>query len=294
MPLYTLFYDFFHYFRLEIISRILAFLLMIFQAFYLVKLNLKHSIIEERTYLPAIFFIILSSSFIPIQRLHPIFLSNIFLLFTLDCIFSSQKKESAITDYFNASLLISIGSLFYLNLFFYIFLVWGSLLIIRPFRWREWVITLIGLLLPYILTECFYYLFQNDLKGFGYTIALNLLFDNFPKFFNFSYIYSNLCYYIFYGFITLLIIFASRFLLIDYKYRKVTSRNCLIVNLWLFVITTVIFYLIPSASLELLLVYAIPVSFIISNYLISSKKIWISDIIMLIIFGLLIYIQVIN
>ncbi len=292
MPLYTIVYSFFELIDIKFLSGIFSLILLLIQAFLMMNTNQKYEIDKFQSYLSPVIFIIISSSFLPMQRLHPIFIANLFLLLALSRIFSSHKKENVLSNYFDASLLLSIGSLFYINLIFFIPLVWISLLIIRPFRWREWAITFLGLILPYLIVEAYMYFVQGDAKDLFVTILLNLLFDSFGKFYDLRYWHENLPFYLFYGFLLILIALSSFHMQKDLKFRKIKSRNGLYIYLWMFILTATIHYVIDSASMELIIIYAISVSSLISNYLYSFSKTWVGDIFVFLLLGFSIYIQI--
>jgi len=261
--------------------------LLVAQTYLLIQHNIKYGIVENKTYLPAIIFLLLSSSFIQLQRFHPIFIANIFLLGAMNLIFDSFKKEKCFGNFFNSALLLSMGSLFYVNMIFYVVFVYIGLVILRPFNWREWVFALLGFLLPYVMVMAYNYYTDVPFLDFWITVWLNLMFDNFRHCYNIS-------YYIFYGFIFGLLVLSSYYMLMIYRYKNISARNYLLVYVWLFLLTAVIFMLVRSASAELLVIGAVPISYILSNYLLCIKSRWWGEIIWTVLIVLVVFLEVVN
>jgi hypothetical protein len=274
------------------LTRYISILLLVIQAFYVIKLNMKYGIIEEdkSTYLPAFVFIILSSSYFHLQRFHAIYIANLLLLFVLDIIFSSEKKRNAMSNYFNASLIIAISSLFYLNSIFYIILVWIGLIIFRSFKWREFIASLGGLVLPFIILQTYYYAIADLPEELLIDTQLNMVISM-----DFLRVFHNY-YYVVYGYILLMILISSYYMIRVYKYKYIHSRKCYQLFLWQFILTAGLFTIsslwkMPSASLELIPVISVPVSFIISHYLLSISRKWVAELLFTIMLALVVSIQ---
>ena len=99
--------------KTNLFSLFLSFILFVIHGFLMNRLNKKYILIKERTYLPALFFILISASYIPLQRLSPVIISSIILLFVIELIFDSYKKEGLNLNYFTSSFLLILISLFF-------------------------------------------------------------------------------------------------------------------------------------------------------------------------------------
>ena len=264
-------------------SSFLALICIILQAFWLVRLNSKYWLIQERTYLPAILYVVLTSSCPFLFRLHPILLGNFFFIWTLDLMFSSFKKKRAISNFFNASLTLALASMFYAPFVYFLPFILFGLVVLRPFRWREWLSVFIGFLTPYFLYVGFSFIINDHWNGF---------FDNlFNEGNNFANgIELTLPYYIYFAFILFLTLISAFYLLII-KYVKISTRRYFEVLFTIVIFTLALFFLLKTASYELLILFAIAFSFIFTNYIISLRsKLW-GNALFLIFIGILIYIQ---
>lgn len=266
------------------ISYYLAFVLIMVSAFFLVQINTRFLLINARTYLPALMFIILSSVYLPLQRLQPLHFCGILLLFVIGRIFSTYRQQGLSFRYFDASLLIAIGSLVYFNFAYYMAAVWAGLIIFRQFNWREWAFTFIGFALPYVFLLSYHYLINNTIEPLLNVIKYQVVtYNPLP---DFSKIYIT-----FYSIIGLIVVLSSFSMLGDISKKKIQARKYFLYLLWFFLITGGIFFASPYASLEILVLNSIPLAYLISHYFLVSKRNYLGDFFLLACFGFIAYLQ---
>jgi hypothetical protein len=137
---------------------IVGVVLVILQALLLNGIINKNELLPVRTNLPALFYVLLMSSYIELQTMHPVLWSNLFLLFALDRIGTVYLQKTVFSQAFDTGALIAIASFFYFPAVVFFLFLWISLLIIRPFIWREYLISMIGLVLPYVFLFTWYFI----------------------------------------------------------------------------------------------------------------------------------------
>jgi hypothetical protein len=248
-------------------GKVLSLGLIIIQAILLIQINKKYLIIKERTYLPAFFFILLSSSYVELQRLNPAIIAGFFLIFAIEKVFSTYKYTRISYNYFDVGLILSLGSLFYAPLGYFILFVWISLAILRPFHSREWLFPILGFIIPYLLLFAYTYVFHNS--HFYYLDYIKTVLKHAAP----DFPYMNIAYYIFFGFLLFITIISSFYLTSTYHTKKIQNRKYFAIFLWLFIISVGIFLIDSSASMEILILIAIPLSFNLSDYFASNRSI---------------------
>lgn len=285
MPIYKLILLYYSP-RTAIIYKIIALGLLIFQAIYLNNIINKHEVLFKRSYLPALLYVALMSLFIPFLNLHPIILVNTLLIVLLDKILSFYKTTSLITV-FQCGLLLGVGSLIYFpSIMLYISLLIG-LAILRPYNWRDWIASVIGLTLPYYFLSAWYFYFDTlenfwKIKIPGYFIHL----------IRFDFTLTNPMKALMATLGATLLL--SLFKLQSNSYRNtIKSRNFQVVILFLLIFSGASFLLSPRLYLEHFCIIAIPLSIFTSYFFLSVKKTFWVEILMFIIIGLLVYNQVI-
>jgi hypothetical protein len=256
-----------------VFSSLLAMALILIQAFMVVRLNSKYILIQERTYLPAFFYILLSTAFIELQRLNPAVITGVLLLIVIEKMFDSYKDVKLSYNYFESSLLISAGSLIYPGFLFFIMIVWVGLLVLRHFNWREWVFTFIGLVIPYLFYFCYYYIFRLETAYPFERLLVNFCFkaDIFR--------YVGLPYYLLYSLLGFFIIISTYRLVITFYVQKVQNRNFFLILVWLQVISLVLLFFVPAVSAEALFFIAIPSSLILGYYFQNLKARWLGEVV---------------
>ncbi len=262
MPLYDLVDDVINSSR--ILSQISALLFIILMALLLARINTKFMLIPARTYLPAIIFLIIASAYPHMHYFHPLIPSVLLLLLAVNRMFDAYKKEGLSYHFFDAALIISLASMFYARMGVFIVIIWLGLIFLRPFYWREWAMSLIGFLLPYIFLISHNYFYGKDINLF-----LDLVKDNFIR--ETALTYIEYPYYFFLGMLVMLLFLASIKMMQINTGLKILVRQFSKVFFWIFLITLVLAVLfIESAGLITLA--AIPAAYLISFYFFTSRS----------------------
>ncbi|MFN4233585.1 MAG: DUF6427 family protein [Bacteroidia bacterium] len=121
----------------------------------------KLDVLEKKSNLPALLFIVLASSFTSFLNFHPLQPAIFFLLLSLNRVLDAYQASSALSNAFDAGFFLGIAMLFYFPFFWYMPFLWTCLLIVRPFIWREYALSVIGALLPILFSVSYYYLSDN-------------------------------------------------------------------------------------------------------------------------------------
>ncbi len=129
---------------------IFSFVILFLILFLLVNFNTSQFFINERTFLPATLYILFSALFPQCQVLNPVLPAVVFLMLAIRRIMDSYRKPDIAYNFFDAGILISIGSLFYANMIWFGLLVIVGIAIIRTGNIKEIGIAILGLVTPYI------------------------------------------------------------------------------------------------------------------------------------------------
>jgi len=282
------FYDFINSFIPEnsLISVLMALVLVIVQSVLLIQFNKRNIVINYRTYLPAFFYIIIASSFIPLQRFNPAVIGSFFIFIAISFVYTTYRVDYALNNHYLAGFFISIAALFYAPFAFFIIILWISLLILRPFIGREWLVGILGFLTPTLFVFTYYFVFQED--------KLAVYIERFVQSFDLIKQFSSvqLPYYLLFGFIGLLILFASYNLIIEMQKKKIKVRKYFMLNWWMFFLGILLFIFFKNVSYEIIYILAIPISFLFSDYAYLVRKNWMLNSILIVFFLLLAYIQI--
>ena len=129
----------------------------------------KSQLSSKITYVPALFYLVLISFkvyilFEPYLILHTVLLLLFRLLMTL------EQNSPSLNIAFKSALLIGVLTCFSLYYFVLVIVLYVALSTIKSFYWREWVLPIIGLVIPLLYLFSAQFIFENqvnfgDFKG---------------------------------------------------------------------------------------------------------------------------------
>ncbi len=270
-----------------LVNVIFSFLFVLLIAFLLVNFNTTVFFISERTFLPALIYVLLSGFFPQQQILNPALPAVIFLMLALKRIMDSYKIQGTAYSFFDTGLLISTGSLFYAGFIWFGLLLFIGIAILRPVNIKEIVISLLGLATPWFIICGFYYISGKDLSLLLSDVNYNLFTAD--KHFVFSGL--TIAVLIIAG---IILIICSLHLLSAINSKKIKSRKTFMLLIWLFAISVGTYFIFKPVSVEIFWITAVPVSYIISHYFVFKKKRLIPEILLTTLFILVAVIQIVG
>ena len=252
---------------------LIAFLLVLFQSVFLNTMVSNNSIIQQKTFLPALIYLLLMSSFPGFQSLNPVIIANLFFIFILYNLIKVYDQPEDYERIFRIGFLTAVSSMFYFPAIYFLIVIWYGFLILRLFDWRGWIISLLGFITPYLFLMVYYFWFDkfnlrsNEyLDYFRHFSKLILSFPAYSKLF--------LCLY------TILIL-LSLFIFYNSTGDKIIKvRNIRVIIIWLFVLTVLSIFLAGNNLFFHLEIFFIPASIFIANFLFLLKRKYISEIIL--------------
>jgi len=230
---------------------------------------------ERENYLPSLFYTLAMSFELGGQTFNPILISNIFLILVFRFMLRIKRQDSSKELVFNAGILTAIGTLFYMPFILVFFLSWLSLSVLRPFVWREWILAIIGFMLPFLLLLAFTYL-----MGWYDSTLPNIPFWGEASNVNFS--TTNV------GFIRILNgLCMSMVLLAFIALSKSFTRNAIRFKKQVYIVVFFTFliglgFIITYYTMFDLFgvsLFAVPIAIILPYYFYYSKRRWFSDLI---------------
>ncbi len=285
MPIYTYIFQLLS--KNRILFVIISFAIVLTQGFLLIGLNKKHILISNRTFLPAFFYIFITGSIILTQTFSPVLLGGFFIFYAIDFLFRTYRIDYALNEIYMSGFLIAIASFFWAPFVYFIILLFISLIIMRTFILREWIIALLGFLTPLFFMFVIYYVFipEQDSLNLLYFIISELTISE-------NIIHLDLSYYVFFGFLFLLIMVTSIKIIGNYQNKKIKTRKYFEINWWYFFVAILLFAVLKRSSLDLIYLVALPVSFLLTEFFYSVRSKTVLNIILLLLFCCSLFIQI--
>ena len=269
----------------QCLGLIASFLMVSLISFLLVSFNTKVLFINERTFLPALIYILLGGLFPQYQSLNPVLPASIFLIVAFGRIVDSYRKQGIVYNYFDAGVLISTGSLFYANLIWFGLLVFIGIALLRSTNIVEITTSVLGLITPYIIMFGVYYIMGKDLRVLISLIENNLIGKS--EAYEFSRL--SIVALITIGMI-LIVSIGNLFRLLNTK--KIRARQTFFLLIWGFLISIGVYILVPSSSVEMIWIIIIPVSYFLTHYFVFVRRKLVPEIFFSVLFVLILLIQI--
>ncbi|MBM3420127.1 MAG: lipase maturation factor family protein [Bacteroidetes bacterium] len=263
MVLYQLLHDFAGSSYLA--GAVLSLVVVIVTATTLIAFNTSTFFIPERTFLPGVLYMVLVAAFPEYQALNAAIPASLLLVLAVIRIAGTYRKAGTAYNFFDAALLIGLGSLFYASLIWFGILLFAGIQIFRTFNFREVLISLLGLATPYVFLFGIFYVADFDINNLTRTISGSL----FDPAANAEWSRLEVITSVFSG-ISLIIALGHLFSV--YNTKKVKSRKVISLLVWVFMVTVAVYLIIPSAGKELIFILAAPASYFLSHYFIFMKR----------------------
>src|SRR4030042_5013298 len=264
---------------------IFSFIIVTVMIFLLTYFNTSVFFINERTFLPAVIYILFSAVFPECQVLNPVLPAALFLMLAVMRIMETYRKPGTAFSFFDAGIFIGIGSLFYINVIWFGLLLIIGIALLRTSNIKEPVISVLRLLSPYFLLTGLYYVLGKDIGGFLSDIAWNL-FGESP-----GYEFSRLTIIILI-LSGLIFLISISFLIMQMNSKKIKSRKTFFLLLWALFISLAAYLSLPSVSVEMIWITGIPASYILAHYFVFIRKKIVPEIMFLGFFLLVVLLQI--
>ncbi|PPL02822.1 DUF6427 family protein [Parapedobacter indicus] len=140
---------------------LITLVLTVVQALLINRAVNQFNLVGRSSFLPALMYMTLASLMLPFLVLSPILICNFLSIWMLDKLFSIYRRTEIKPLMFDLGMIVALGSLVYFPFIVMLLLLWCSLIIFRPFNWREWLAAPIGFATVYFLLGVVYLWFDR-------------------------------------------------------------------------------------------------------------------------------------
>jgi hypothetical protein len=270
-----------------IILKTFSFILIIIEALWLNNIVYKYQLVKKETFLPALFYVVLASSLREMLIFNAAIISNFFIIYAFKEILLMYDENATDRKTFNASLLISISSLFYFPSIILVLLIFISFIIFRIFSFRRWIIVLIGFLTPYLYIITYYYIYDK----LNFFIHNKILMNMQIGYYNIFPIKNNIT-------IAILSIIILLFLISFLNFIKKISdgviriREYKLVAVWFILLSLSTFLILSTDKIMLLYMTILPLTIFMTDYFLSFKKQWFVETLFLLLILSIVYFRI--
>ena len=268
MPLYESFEGFLR--AHPLFSVIAGFILAMGEAFLLNFIIYQHHILVKKSWLPALMFVVLSGCTPGLHWLHPQLIAGFFLLVSLHLLLGTYRMDKSFGAVFSAGLLLGMASLFYLPSL--VFLIFSIIIIIllRPFIWREWIIFIFGLLIPWLYSGV--YFFWNDELP---EITRKNLIE--PVVHRDFFLKLSFEYYALTAVTSILLLVAIGRIISGSGHSTLKTKKGVSVMVWFLFFSLIALIPAPNFAVAVCTFAFFPLSLFISNYFLVARRLWLAE-----------------
>lgn len=232
--------------------------------FLLLLINAKFAFLKERTFLPPYLFMIIVLAFPSLHTIQPAFVAAIFIMLALQRIFATFEKNNAISNAFDASFLTGFAAIFYLPALVMTIAIPFSLFVLKSkLSGREFFASFFGCILLWIFYFSYFFITNQTSNFFD-------LFVNAIEFSDRS-LFLKIPVLIYFTLLLIITFAASIFILKQYGIQKISTRRYFKILAYYF-INAAVLIAIPMVSIEILILLTLPLTFLLSNYLIFMRR----------------------
>ncbi|WP_317899856.1 DUF6427 family protein [Aurantibacillus circumpalustris] len=264
---------FYNYFAEKIGSKLainaLNFIFIGFGVLLVSLISVNQEIVDKQNYFPVFLYMLVCIAGVsPTQITSQIF-TNVFVLFAIYKLLDTYRVDNPLKQIFDAAFWLSVSAFITISSIISFPLFFVILLILRPFNWREWMIALVGFIIPVFIYESMAYLSNFNQ---WYLFDATRLYFRFMKSPSFSEYYLPL-------FISLVFL-----LIISFLYSMVTGFGNTVkkqrtksILIWFIFFSTFGFFSGGANSSNIILIYSLPLSFFIGDFLFNLKQLKITN-----------------
>jgi hypothetical protein len=241
---------------LSMTANIAAFLLVFFQATALNITIGRYRVASELSLLPGVFYCLFCSLMPDFLVLSSVLLANTFVILALFYLFDTYKNSYVAGRIFDAGLWLGVASLFHFS--YILFIIWGivGLGILRGLRGKEFLMFIIGYIVPFILLSVFCF-WHSILPQIGNHFRFNINFFNFSR-------YDSQTLYVKIGVLALVLLLVLGASTQFFSRRNMTVQKYLSILYWLILFGGLTITFQSGVSLVHFLVLAVPVGVLLS------------------------------
>ena len=232
------------------------------QAVYLNYIVSVNKLFKSNSFLAALFYVLLNGAGLVLFSLNLILIVNTFVLLLLHQLFKLYNLQQATTTLFNLGFFVGIAIVLYNPLIVLLPLTIFGIAYVRTPKGKDFLILLIGLLVPFVYWITYLYL----------TNQLITTIDNYVLFHTNEVDKVVTTNYYFLGFVSLLSILAMLNLILTIGRNVVKTRKLLMMVLLLLGVSSVTFLFSTQDYRVTYLILTVPVAIVLANFLTSIKK----------------------
>ena len=147
---------------IPVLNALTSLAILLFTGYILNRIGLRFSLLEDRSFMPAIFFLLFAATLPESRHLSPALIGSPFYLICFGLIFDAHDDQPDTFRIFHAGIFLAIGSLFYIKLIWFLPVIWISVGTLRPATFREMIYPVTALVTAGLLLFAWHWGIRDD------------------------------------------------------------------------------------------------------------------------------------
>lgn len=268
MPLYGWFNRIF--LAHPLVAAAIGLLMLLGEAFLFNYLLQQHQILTKKNWLPALLTVVFGSCTPGLLWPLPEQFAGLLILAALFLVLGTYRQDKSLSPVFNSGLLLGLASLFYFPAFIFYIFFFIVVIMLRPFVWREWLMLLIGFLIPFIYSGV-WFLWNDQLETSFQTYLIDPILDRsfFLKLNSSDYFLSAVT--------LLLLLVSSGRLMTSSLTSALKTKKGIGVMMWFLFFSLAVLLPAPNFASGSFRFLVYPFAFLASNYFLAARRMWIAE-----------------
>lgn len=245
-------------------SKITGIILLLTNVLVFDLLMTSQEISEKSNRVPAFLLGIFLCYAISQNPFHPLLFAQLLLSASMWYFISIYKSDKALSPLFNGAFCLSTATIFYPPSIIFISMCFICLLLLRPFVLREWILTAIGIALPYFFYVSLLFLLDKDMQQPALNLANSFHLPSIPIYIKGSFLIDLS--------VGLIALFSLIFFLTTTVYKNIKTQKSFVVFLWISLLSIPTWFIINSGGAFSVLLSAMPLSVFCGIYLGNTKR----------------------
>ncbi len=238
--------------------QLIAFGLMLVEAFSLMLIDLRFIIMEKKTIMPPLFFVLIVSTLSVEHDLLPVMLANGFFILSMSKVLDTERHPNQSVFYFESGLFLGLATIIFPAVLAMMFVVFATQFILRYFDIREFLAAILGFVVPFLFYLAIMFLLNRADEFFDRIMRVFESAD-----FNLD---ISMVQYVAIGYSALFILISILTMQQSIRIYKVSTRKYFALFIWLIITSIAAFFLLPCANIAILVFASIALTFIASMF----------------------------
>ncbi len=243
---------------------ILAFVIMALGALALNYIFVYYELTRKNSYFPAFVYMLLFSCDYRLMTISSVLFANTIMIVAIKMFLQCYNKNEGLDQIFLTAFLGALSSLFFAPYILFMIWIWVGLLNFKIYKWRPIIVSILGMILPYLILMIIYYL-EN---------RLDLVISFFPQHFAVipdTNVMTQPIQVVYMAYMLILVVAAVYFVL-NYKNNQKLSVRKRISTMVLLLVFSLLPFAYCLATPVMSLVFAPSVAFVLTIFFFSIKR----------------------